>query len=286
MPEFPNFKTNKKVAYALLITASVPAFVLAFAAQTPAAPNSSPQTKNSSVSKDLGGHSTGGTKSEMNTHAIPLKPISASQKKENTEAAQAINKVPGVHIEGKDLQPPAEDREIKGFHPIKRLMAPVIRLGKSTVQLQQQMIKLEGPIGALEPSMNGLATKMQNVGNRLGTLEKHLVCMDDHVLDVSKQLTGIHLDLAQMESDVEGLNGPLQSVLQPLTNVKGPLHEMNNVLVEMKGMITMALLAIVGLTLGIVFGTPLAAIFIYQHRRKIFPYMEEQEFPTFSKRQC
>ena len=123
MPEFPNFKTNKKVAYAILITASVPAFVLTFAAQ-----------------------------------------------------------------------PPAEDPEIKGFHPLKRLMAPVIRLGKSTVQLQ------------------------------------------------------------------------------PLTHAKGPLHEMNDVLVEMKGMITMALLAIVGLTLGIVFDTPIAAIFIYQHRRKIFPY--------------
>ncbi|MBP6746875.1 hypothetical protein KA344_16675 [bacterium] len=281
MPEFPNFRTNKKVTYTLLL----PALVLASITQTQAAPTASSQGANTSVTKDLGGNSKGG-KSELNSHAIPLKPISASQKKENTEAAQAINKVPGVHIEGKDLQPPAEDPEIKGFHPIKRLMAPVIRLGKGTVQLQQQIMKLEGPIGALEPSMNSLATKMQNVANRLGTLEKHLVCMDDHVLDVSKQLNGVRQDLGLMEADVEGLNGPLQSVLQPLTNVKGPLHEMNDVLAEMKGMISMALLAIVALTLGIVFGTPLAAIFIYQHRRKIFPYMEEQEFPTFKKRQC
>lgn len=281
MSEFPNFRTNKKVAYALFL----PACLLMSVAQTPAAPTAGSQPANTKVTKDLGGNSKGG-KSELNSHAIPLKPISAAQKQENKEAAQAINKVPGIKIEGKDLQPPAEDPEIEGFHPIKRLMAPVIRLGKGTVQLQQQMMKLEGPIGALEPSMNSLAIKMQNVASRLGTLEKHLVCMDDHVIDVSKQMTGIRQDLSLMEEDVEGLNGPLLSVLEPLTNVKGPLHEMNDVLAEMKSMISMALWAIIALTVGIVFGTPFAAIFIFQHRRKIFPYMKEQEFPSFAKRQC
>ncbi|MBP9094877.1 hypothetical protein KBI23_27910 [bacterium] len=281
MPIFPNFTTSKKVAYALFL----PSCLIMSVAQTPAAPTASSQPTNTKVTKDLGGNSQG-VKSEMNSHAIPLRPVSSAQKQENREAAQAINKVPGIHIEGKDLQPPAEDPEIKGFHPIKRLMAPVIRLGKGTVQLQQQMMKLEGPMGALEPSMNSLATKLQNVSNRLGTLEKHLVSMDDHVIEVSKQMTGVRQDLSLMEADVEGLNGPLLSLLQPLTNVKGPLHEMNDVLADMKGMITMSLFAIIALTLGIVFGTPIAAIFIYQYRRKIFPYMKEQEFPTLSKRQC
>lgn len=284
MPKFRNLRISQKTAYLLLLSASL----IAPTAQALAAPTASSQSPNPKVTKDLGGKNGigKGDNSEVNSHAIPLRPVSSAQKQENKEAAQAINKVPGMHLEGKDLQPPAEDAEIKGFHPIKRLMAPVIRLGKGTVQLQQQMLKLEGPMGAIEPSMNSLGTKLQNVSNRLGTLEKHLVCMDDHIVDVSKQMVGVRQDLSLMEADVEGLNGPLLSLLQPLTNVKGPLHEMNDVLADMKGMITMSLFAIIALTLGIVFGTPIAAIFIYQYRRKIFPYMKEQEFPTFSKRHC
>ena len=42
----------------------------------------------------------------------------------------------------------------------------------------------------------------------------------------------------------------------------------------------MALFAIIALTVGIVFGTPPAAVFIYKRRRKIFPYTKEHEFPV------
>lgn len=224
------------------------------------------------VTKDLGGSvGAAGNSSELNKHSIPLKPVNATQKQENVEAAHAINKVPGINISAKDLQPPAEDPEIKGFHPIKRLLSPVIRLGKGVVQLQQQVMKLEGPIGALEPSMGSLTVKMHNVGNRLGTLDTHLVCMEDKMIKLDGQMKGIRSDLSQMSSDVQGLHGPLQSVLQPLTNVKGPLHEMNEVLGDMNSMITWALAAIVTLTLGIVFGTPLAGIYIFANRRRFFP---------------
>lgn len=263
-----NLRTGQKVALSL--------FTLAlFATALKTTPPVVAQTANNKVTKSLGKSTI-----ELNSHAIPLKPISAKQKQENNAAAQSINKVPGIHIEGKDLQPPAEDPEIKGFHPIKRLMAPVIRLGKGTVQLQQQVMKLEGPIGGLEPAMNSLSTKLHNVGSRLGTLDKSLVCMEEHIVNLDSQMTGIRKDLGLMEADVEGLSGPLQSVLQPLTNVHGPLEEMTAALSEMKGMITMALFAIIALTVGIVFGTPLAAVFIYKHRRKIFPYIEEHEFPV------
>jgi len=233
------------------------------------------------ATKDLGGANA----KEANQNAVPLKPISAAEKKNNEQAANAINKISGVNIEAKDLQPPAQDPEIKGFHPIKRLLQPVIRLGKGTVELQQQMMKLDGPVGALEPAMGSLSVKMHNVDQRLGTLDKHLVCMDDHVVNVGVQMDGIHGDLGKMKSDITGLQKPLLSVLQPLSNVKGPLHEMNDVLAEMKTMMGYALVGIVTLTIGIVVGTPFAALYIWIHRRKIFPYMKEHEFPT-TKRQA
>jgi len=227
------------------------------------------------ATKDLGGANA----SDTNKHAIPLKPVSARQQKENNEAADAINKIPGVNIQGKDLQPPADDPEIKGFHPIKKLLAPVIRLGKAAVQMQQQMMKLEGPVGALEPAMVSLQGKLQQVDNRVQSLDGNLVSMDCKVIKVSEEMTGIKQDLGEMRSDVSSLRKPLQSVLEPLTNVKGPLDEVRHALTDMHTMMTVVLLGIVALTLGIVFGTPLVALYVFANRHKFFPDMKDHEFP-------
>jgi hypothetical protein len=227
------------------------------------------------ATKDLGGENA----SDSNKQGIPLKPVSANEKKQNADAAHAINKIPGMNIEGKDLQPPAEDPEIKGFHPIKKFLAPVIRLGKGAVQLQQQMMKIEGPIGALQPAMVSLDTKLGNVGTRLGELDHTLTDMDGRVVNVSAEMTGIQQDLGLMKSDIAGLKKPLASVLQPLVDVHGPLNEVRTVLGDMKAMTTVALFGIVGLTLVIVFGTPFAAMYIYARRRKFFPNMKDHEFP-------
>lgn len=227
------------------------------------------------ATKDLGGENA----SDSNKHAIPLKPVSAQEKERNADTAHAINKIPGMNISGKDLQAPAEDPEIKGFHPIKKFLAPVIRLGKSAVQLQQQMMKIEGPIGALQPAMVSLDTKLGNVATRLGELDGTLTDMDCRVVRVNEEMTGIRQDLGLMKSDIRGLKKPLGSVLGPLVDVHGPLNEVRTVLGDMKLMTTIALFGIVGFTLAIVFGTPFAGMYIYARRHKFFPDMKDHDFP-------
>jgi len=71
------------------------------------------------------------TAAEKNRFAVPVKPVSAHQEKVNADTARAINKIPGVNIEAKDLTPPAQDPPIKGFHPIKRALQPVVQLEKT-----------------------------------------------------------------------------------------------------------------------------------------------------------
>jgi len=232
------------------------------------------------ATKDLGGANA----SDTNKNAIPLKPISAKKQKQNDEAANAINKVPGINIQGKDLQPPAEDPEIKGFHPIKRLMAPVIRLGKGAVEMQQDMMKLSGPVGALEPAMGSLQVKLQHVADRIHTLDGHLVNMDCHVTKVSEQMIGVKEELGEMKDDVRGLQKPLSSLLGPLGSVDAPLVEVKSVLADIHTMMTVVLLGITVLTLGIIFGTPLAALYVYAHRRQFFPDMKDHEFPLAAKK--
>ena len=62
---------------------------------------------------------------QKNQFAVPLKPVSAQQEKANADTAKAINKVPGVHLQGQDLQPPAQDPQspvsIRSKEPLLRL---------------------------------------------------------------------------------------------------------------------------------------------------------------------
>ena len=73
------------------------------------------------------------TAADKNKFAVPVKEISNKQKIENAKTAKAINKIPGVNLQASDLQPPAQDPPIKGFHPIKRALQPVVNLEKNSV---------------------------------------------------------------------------------------------------------------------------------------------------------
>ncbi len=223
---------------------------------------------------------------DKNQFAVPVKSVSAAQEQQNEDTAQVINKVPGVHLQGTDLQPPAAEPPIKGFHPIKRAMAPVVQLEKNSVQLQQQIMKLEGPISALQPAMSGLHKKlgtvdsrMEAVDSRLGQMDGHIVTMDQHVIAVGQQMSGVRSDLTKMRTDLGDLQSPLHSLLKPLNNVATPLEEVRGQLADMRTMLAGVLFAIVASTIGIAIGTPLMAILIYKYRRKLFPHTSDHDFP-------
>jgi len=217
---------------------------------------------------------------DKNRFAVPVKPVSAKQEKINAESVKAINKIPGIDIQAKDLTPPAQDAPIKGFHPIKRALAPIVQLEKNSVQLQQQIMRLEGPIGALQPAMNSLHNKMDKVDSRLGSMDGHIVTMDEHVSAVGVQMGGVRTDLSKMRTDLSELQAPLHSLLGPLNNVAKPLEEVRTELSDMRALLTAVLFAVIGSTIGIAIGTPLMAILIYKNRHKLFPKMTENDFPV------
>lgn len=241
----------------------------------------------SPIAQSADNSGTSNSAGNTNKHGITLKPVSEKQEKQNDETAKAINKIPGVNLEGKDLQPPAPDPPIKGFHPIKRALQPVVALEKNSVQLQQQIMKLEGPISALQPAMNGLHKRldgidisMQGTTNNLTVIDKHMSVMDKHVLEVAEEMSDVRHTLGSMRKDLIQVKAPLHSLLGPLNNVAQPLVEVRKELSEMKALLATVLFAIVVAALGIAFGTPIAAVLIYKNRRKIFPNMSDREFPT------
>jgi len=217
---------------------------------------------------------------DKNQFAVPLKPVSANQQQLNADTAKAINKVPGVHLQGQDLQAPAQDAPITGFHPIKRAIAPIVQLEKNSVQLQQQIMKLDGPISALQPAMNKLHGKLDKVDSRLGEMDGHIVTVDQHVTAVDQQMSGVRSDLSKMRGDLTQLQSPLHSLLGPLNNVARPLEEVRTQLADMRTMLAGVLFAIVASSIGIAIGTPLMAILIFKYRHKLFPNTADRDFPS------
>ena len=61
------------------------------------------------------------SEAETNRHNVKLRPISESQQQANEDTADAVNRIPGTQVESKDLQPPAPEEPIHGFHPIKNV---------------------------------------------------------------------------------------------------------------------------------------------------------------------
>lgn len=195
----------------------------------------------------------------------------AGSDKQKEETAKNISKVAGVSVTAKELEPPPPEQPIKGFHPIKKALAPIIQLQKNSVQLQQQIMKLEGPISALQPSMNGLHEKMDDVHASMGTMDGHLTTMNDGVRNVGGEMQAVRKDISEMRKDLSGLKPPLHSILKPLNNVASPLEEVRNELNDMRTLLASVLFAIVASTIGIAVGTPVVGYLVYANRRKLFP---------------
>jgi TolA-binding protein len=155
---------------------------------------------------------------------------------------------------------PATTGPIKGFHPIKRALQPIENLEGMSIKLEQQIVKLEGPISALHAPMVGLEEKLNEVD---GTMEK----MHGQLSSVNGQMTGVRSDLAKMRSEIADLKGPILAI-QPLIKVAHPLDTIKQQLVWVVVAITVA-------SLGVVFGTPFAAVLIYRNKEKFFPSAAE-----------
>jgi CII-binding regulator of phage lambda lysogenization HflD len=241
--------------------------------------------KANAATHDLGGTAT----SPKNTKGIPVKKVSAKTDKMNKETAKAVNKVPGVNIKAADLQPPAEDPPITGFHPIKKLLRPVIRLGKGAVEIQQSMMKLEGPVAGLQPSMTSLGNKMTTVDHQMAHMQKQLTdisgdvgqidaCINrvgTGVDEVRQDIAGIRQQVAHLTVPIREMQKPLHEMLAPLKDVTKPMSQVHGQLAELKTMLRGVVIAIIVGVLAITIGTPFAAVYVYRNRKKLFPHLRE-----------
>jgi DNA-binding FrmR family transcriptional regulator len=219
-----------------------------------------------------------------------VKPPTAADQK----TAQAVSTIPGVQVDPSQMATPTQDPPIKGFHPIKKLLQPVENLEKSSVALGQQVMRLEGPIASLQTPMVGLQTKMTSVEQRMAQMQGKLssvqgsmtgVTKDMH--DIGEQMHGVRGDLGgmrgqivQLEAPIKGLREPITMVARPVEGVQTQLTAVEKELAELKTLLGTILFAIFLAAGAIALGTPVAAVLIYKHRRKLFPNSPERDFPV------
>jgi chromosome segregation ATPase len=198
---------------------------------------------------------------------VPTVNDSAHQKSAK-ETANVVNQIPGVKVNEKDLEPPAQP-PITGFHPIKKLLRPVENLEGMSIKLEQQIMKLEGPIAGLQPPMLSLQKKMTGVDEHIGTMQTRLDGMQ-------AQVQGVRTDISDMRKDINSLKQPIEALRAPIGTVAAPLESVNIRL-------NLVLVAILLTAVLIVFGTPIAAILVYRYRHRLFPGLGEHELPKLEK---
>lgn len=199
------------------------------------------------------------------------------KQKLNEDTANAVNRIPGVHVQSQNLQPPEPLPPIRGFHPIKAALRPVENLTQLAIQLEQQVMKLEGPIAGLQPPMLGLQKRMSSVETKMGTVNKNIGTVNENIGTVRADITGMRGDIASMRKELVALRGPILEIQKPLAGVARPLGEVQSRLQQVQALIATVLLAILIAAGAIAVGTPVAAILVYRNRRKLFPDMRDEE---------
>ncbi|HEY9793956.1 MAG TPA: hypothetical protein V6D22_26405 [Candidatus Obscuribacterales bacterium] len=212
----------------------------------------------------------------------------------DTKTAQAVSSIPGVNVDPSLMAKPVFDNPIKGFHPIKKLLQPVENLEKTSVALGQQIMRLEGPIASLQTPMIGLQTKMTSVEQRMGEMQGKLSNVQGSMVgvthdmdDIGHQMHGVRGDLGtmqtrivQLEKPIIGLREPITAVAHPVEGVQTQLATVQKELADLKSLLSTIIFVILVAAGAIALGTPVAAVMIYKHRRKILPSVKEKDFPV------
>jgi prefoldin subunit 5 len=178
------------------------------------------------------------------------------------------------------------DQPIHGLHPVKKMLQPIIHLEKNSTELQKQILRLEGPIAGLQSPMLGLHKKMTSVDTTMKGIESELSGMqgringlEQHMISVEGQMHELRKDLSAMHAQIRHLEEPIRQLRNPINGVAFPLTKVRQELLEVKSLIAAVLFAIMVAAAAISIGTPIAAILVYQNRRRIFPSLTEHDLP-------
>lgn len=144
-------------------------------------------------------------------------------------------------------------KEVKNLsHQVNDFNTPLTTMQKPMVGLRQDLVKVQGKMQTLHGDINGVHHGMQHV--------------ERHIERIDKSLERIAVPVGQLARPVVALQKPVKAVDGQLKSLNGDLHEMKDTLAYTTSAIFVAILVLGAL---VVFGTPVAGLFVYKHRSVI-----------------
>jgi hypothetical protein len=200
------------------------------------------------------------------------------------EQAEAINKIPGAHVDPDDLKE-SDVHKKGGFpNPLGWMLKPVTRLQEQSVKLEQEIMKLTGPIGSLQPSMLRLDKSMSSVQKQMGEMQGKISGVDSQMGSMQSDIRAMRSDLGELKIPISDLKKPVMdlrdpvlALAKPVEGVEGRLVRLDAQLSDLKAMLALVLTAIFAAAAIIAVGTPVAAILVWRHRQKLVPATKPEE---------
>lgn len=200
------------------------------------------------------------------------------QAKADRAMIEAANQIDGVNID------PNTFKEKKKFsagslNPVKWIFKPIIDMQKEVVHLEKQIMRLEAPIASLQKPMIGLRSDMAAVQEEMNVMHADITDIHGGMKGVDKRLAHIESQLNKMYEPIIDLKNPVIALEKPVNGVSKQLNTLKTDLKELKDVVSLTtkliLVAVVGVGLLIVIGTPVAALFAWRHRRTIMEKLGE-----------
>lgn len=204
----------------------------------------------------------------------------SEQERLDTATINASNQINGQHVDPKIMKKQKKGMGLQVLNPFAWLLKPVTDTQKTVIELQKQIVRLEAPIANLQKPMVGLREDMQQVDSTMDSVNQKMNTMHGDITKINSGMNSVDRRIAHMERQLGQMYEPIVELKNPVIALKDPVKGVGNQLTTLKSDLkelkqvvsftTTAILAAV-LMVGvlIVVGTPIAAIFVWRHRRWI-----------------
>lgn len=212
----------------------------------------------------------------------------AEQEKLDTATINASNQINGQHIDPKVMKKQKKGMGWQALNPFAWLLKPVTDTQKTVIELQKQIVRLEAPIANLQKPMVGLRDDMQQVDSTMDSVNQKMTTMHGDITKINSGMNSVdrriaHMErqLGQMYEPIVELKNPVIALRDPVKGVGNQLATLKNDLKELKQVVSFTTTAILAAVLMvgvlIVVGTPIAAIFVWRHRRWIMQKLGRED---------
>jgi archaellum component FlaC len=196
------------------------------------------------------------------------------QKEVDSSMIKAVNQVPGVDVDEQAFKNEKKKGSFLGnLNPFKWIFKPVTDMQDRIVHLEKNMMRMQAPMAALNPPIKGLRQDMTGVSQKMKVLHSDVNSIYGGMGSASKKITHIENTLGQMYEPVVTLKKPVEDLAKPINGMGDTLAELQSDLKELKNTIAFTnaaiLIALIGMGLVVMVGTPVAAIIGWRHRHTI-----------------